>query len=47
LNANNFHDILAIQVFPGGWPLKGSGIFEHRMKMTQKGDYIHETFEIS
>ena len=40
-------EILAIQVFMGGWPIKASGIFEHRYWVRKNGTVGSETFELA
>lgn len=37
--------VLAIQVYLNGWPLKGSGVFEHRITMDSEGRRQYETTE--
>jgi hypothetical protein len=37
--------VLAIQVYLNGWPLKGSGVFEHRITMDGEGRRQYETTE--
>ena len=43
---NHLAEILCIQVFMGGYYLKGNGIFEHRMFLQTDGTSKHETFEM-
>lgn len=38
--------ITAVQIYFGGYPLKGSGWFEHRVWLSDKGREMHETFEL-
>ena len=41
--------IVSVQVWIGGWPLKGDGVFEHRITFRGEGGlgYQHETLELS
>ena len=39
-------EILAVQVFMGGWPVKASGIFEHHFWLRRNSTSGHETFEL-
>jgi hypothetical protein len=39
--------ICAVQVYFGGYPLKGCGWFEHRLWVTNTGREMHETFELA
>jgi hypothetical protein len=47
LRTSAFHDIVAIQLYIGGWPLKGSGIFEHHVHVRSNGSLTHETYELA
>lgn len=40
-------EILAIQVFMGGWPVKASGILEHHFWVRKNSSVGHETFELA
>ena len=40
-------EVLAIQVFMGGWPVKASGIFEHRYWLRKNSSTASETFELA
>ena len=42
-----FVDILAIQLYTGGYSMKGMGVFEHIVSFQTSGDYSHKTFELS
>lgn len=46
LGRGHFHDIVSIQLYIGGWPLKGSGVFEHKLTAKLGGGFNHETFEL-
>ncbi len=47
--ANHLYaDIAAIQLYIGGWPMKGSGVFEHQVKLRPSGvGYTHDTVELA
>ena len=48
LSHHLYADIAAIQLFVGGWPYKGSGVFEHRVTSRPSGiGYTHETVEMA
>jgi hypothetical protein len=42
---NKLIEIIAVQVYIGGWPVKGNGLFEHRMWIESNGFVRHQTYE--
>jgi hypothetical protein len=42
----NVYECLAVQLYIGGFPLKGSGIFEHRFWMRSNGTSAYQTSEL-
>ena len=45
LNKQSLNSVLAIQVYLSGWPLRGSGVFEHLVQINQDGARKYQTSE--